>query len=158
MKPKGDTMEPMNTTGTNSSAGVMERVRERATAQMSTQKDRATDGLTSIAHAVRQSTQPFRDNQQDAIAGYIDKAAEQLERFSTRLRERDINEVMNDVQQFARRQPAIFIGASFAAGLLAARFLKSSSGNSEALVRHDTVRPAYEPTTSRREGYAGGGL
>ena len=36
---------------------------------------------------------------------------------------------MPDAQQFARRQPAIFIGAAFAAGLLAARFMKEASSN-----------------------------
>jgi hypothetical protein len=136
----------------------MERVRDKATAQMSTQKDRASDGLTSIAQAVRQSTQPFRDNQQDTIATYIDKAADQLERFSTRLRDRDINEVMNDVQQFARRQPAIFIGASFAAGVLAARFLKSSAPAGDRYRRQEPLRTAYDPSTSARDDFRGGGL
>jgi hypothetical protein len=47
------------------------------------------------------------------------------------VREKDVNEMLRDVQQFARRQPALFIGGSFAAGLLAARFLRSSHGQDE---------------------------
>jgi len=35
------------------------------------------------------------------------------------------------VQQFARRQPAVFFGAAFGLGLLAARFMKSSPGRGE---------------------------
>jgi hypothetical protein len=105
----------------------MNRVRSTATAQLSTQKDRATDGLGSLATAVRQTTQPLRDNQQDAIAQYVEKAADQIERLSTRLREKDVSELVDDAQRFARRQPAIFIGAAFALGVLAARFAKSSS-------------------------------
>ena len=151
-------MEQTNTTGTTSGAGVIDRVRERATAQMTTQKDRATDGLASIANAVRQSSQPLRDNQQDAIARYVDQAADQIERFSTRLRERDINDLISDVQQFARRQPAIFVGASFAAGLLAARFLKSSSRDGHTSPRQESLRPTYGTTTPLREGYSSGGL
>ena len=113
--------------GTSQTRGVMDRVKETATAQISNQKTRATDGLGSIASAVRQSSRPLRDNQQDMIAEYVEKAADQIERFSTSLRERDVNDLVSDVQQFARRQPALFIGAAFATGLVAARFLKSSS-------------------------------
>ena len=121
-------MEHTNSsTSTSDAAGLMDRVRSGATAQLSSTKDRATDGLGSLAQAVRQSTQPFRENQQDTIAQYIEKAADQLDRFSSHLRQRDINDIVDDVQRFARRQPAVFIGAAFAAGVVAARFLKSSN-------------------------------
>lgn len=109
------------------SSGIVGKVRERATAQLNTQKDRATDGLGSIAQAVRQTTGKLREERQDTIAQYVDKAAEQIERLSNTLREKDVAELLEDAQRFARRQPALFIGGSFAAGLIAARFLKSSN-------------------------------
>jgi hypothetical protein len=106
--------------------GIMEKVREGATSQLSTQKDRATEGIGSIAQAVRQSTQHLRDNQHDTIAEYVDQAANQLEQFSNRLKQKDVSELLRDAQQLAKKQPAVFIGAAFAVGLLGARFLKSS--------------------------------
>jgi ElaB/YqjD/DUF883 family membrane-anchored ribosome-binding protein len=112
---------------TSGARGVIDRVRDRASSQISDQKDRATDSLTRLAQAVRQSTQSLRDNQQGAVAQYVDRAADRIEQFSTTLRERDLNDLMRDAERFARRQPAVFIGAAFAAGVLAARFLKSSS-------------------------------
>lgn len=115
------------TGGAGTSRGVMDRVRETASTQITNQKNRATDGLGSFAQAVRKTSQPLRENQQATIAEYVDKAADQIERFSTRLRERDVKEIVDDVQQFARRQPAVFIGTALAIGVLAARFLKSSS-------------------------------
>ena len=91
-------MEHTNSsTSTSDAAGLMDRVRSGATAQLSSTKDRATDGLGSLAQAVRQSTQPFRENQQDTIAQYIEKAADQLDRFSSHLRQRDINDIVDDV-------------------------------------------------------------
>lgn len=122
-------MEHSNTANTvgDTAAGLMDRVRERATAQLSTQKDRATDGLGSVAQAVRQSTQHLRDNKQDAIAGYADKAADQIDRLSAQLRTRDVGQLVDEVQRFARRQPALFVGTAFALGVFGARFLKSSS-------------------------------
>jgi hypothetical protein len=108
------------------STGMVDRVRQTAAAQLTTQKTRATEALGSVADALRQSSQPLRDNNQATLADYAGKAADQLEQFSTRVGERDLTELMNDVNGFARRQPALFVGAAFAAGVLAARFLKSS--------------------------------
>lgn len=122
-------MEHSHTTNTvaDTGAGLMDRVRERAAAQLSSQKDRATDGLGSVAQAVRQSTQHLRDNHQETIAQYVDRAADRIDRFSAQLRDRDVSEIVDDVQRFARQQPALFVGSAFALGILGARFLKSSS-------------------------------
>src|SRR5688500_9278512 len=106
-----------STSDTTSQGGMMGRVRERATAQLEAQKGRATDGMGSVAQAVRQSTRQLRDQQHDTIAQYVEKAADQLDKFSTRLRGKNVSELVDDVQRFARQQPALFIGAAFAAGL-----------------------------------------
>lgn len=108
------------------STGLVDRVRDTAAAQLSSQKARATGALGSVAAAIRQTSEPLRDSNQAMLADYAGQAADQLEQFSTRLGERDLNELMDDVNRFARRQPALFVGAAFAAGVLAARFLKSS--------------------------------
>jgi hypothetical protein len=107
-------------------AGLVDKVRTGAAAQLSTQKDRATDGIGSVVKVVRQGTQHLREDQHDTIAQYVDDAVSQLERFSNRLKERNVGELFDDAQQFARRNPAVFIGSAFALGLLGARFLKSS--------------------------------
>jgi hypothetical protein len=110
--------------------GIVERVKEQAAAQFSTQKDRATDGLGSVAAAIRQTGQPLRDNDQSMLADYAATAADQIDRFSSRLRERDVESLMREVKGFAQRQPAVFIGAAFAVGVIAARFFKSSGDGS----------------------------
>jgi hypothetical protein len=107
-------------------AGIMDKVKDGAVSQLSTQKDRATDGIGSVAQAVRQSTQQLREQQHDTIAQYVDQAAAQLERFSNTLREKNVSELLGEAQRFARRNPALFIGGAFAVGLMSARFFKSS--------------------------------
>ena len=124
------------------STGMVDRVRNSAAAQLTTQKTRATDALESVAAALRQSSQPLRDHNQATLADYAGKAADQLDQISTRFRERDLTELMEDAKRFAWRQPALFVGAAFAAGVLATRFLKSSPNR----------QPRFYP--SQPSGYA----
>ena len=51
-----------------------------------------------------------------------------MERFSNYLSEKDSEELINEVEDFARNRPAVFLGAAFLVGAAAARFLKSSAG------------------------------
>jgi len=108
------------------SSGILNTVRAKATSQLNEQKTRATDSLGNVAQAVRQSTHHLREQQYDTVAQFVERAADQIERFSNHLRERDLNDLMSEAQRFARQQPAVFIGSSFAAGMLAARFIKAS--------------------------------
>jgi hypothetical protein len=107
--------------------GILDKVRETATGQLANQKDRATEGLGSVAQFVRQSTQQLRDQKQEGIAAYVEQAADQIDQFSQSLRNKDVSELLDDAQQLARRQPALFIGGAFLLGLVGARFLKSSA-------------------------------
>lgn len=111
----------------NEGPGLMDRLRDGAASQLGTQKDRATESVTSVAQAVRQSTQQLRDNRHETIAQYVDQAIDGVERFANRLKEKDVNELVRDAQQFARRNPAVFVGTAFGIGVVAARFLKSSN-------------------------------
>ena len=123
--------EPRNQN--NQGPGLMDRLRDGAASQLGTQKDRATEGVTSVAQAVRQSTQQLRDNRHETIAQYVDQAIDGVERFANRLKEKNVTELVRDAQQFAQRNPAVFVGTAFGIGVIAARFLKSSNrGTSSA--------------------------
>jgi hypothetical protein len=112
--------------GETERTGVVDQMKDRAAAQINSQKNRATDGIGTVAQAVRQSTQQLRDQRHETVARYVEQAADQVERFSQRLKQKDVGELVSDAQRLARRQPALFIGSAFALGLLGARFLKSS--------------------------------
>lgn len=109
---------------------VADQARQQAKTQLGTQKVHAAEGLGSVAHAVTAVGQQLREQDRGALAQYTDQFAEQLEGFSRYLREKDIDDLVDDAQQLARRQPALFLGGAFALGVLAARLLKTSSPSS----------------------------
>jgi glucan phosphorylase len=106
---------------------IAHQAREKVTSQVGGQKDRMAQQIGSVAHALRQSGQQMRDQQQDLPVEYIDQVADQVERFSQYLQKRDLNQLIGEVERFAWRQPTLFLGGAFMLGLLGARFLKSSS-------------------------------
>lgn len=115
------------------------KAQEQVAARVSTQKDSAAQSLSGVAQALRQTGQQMRGQDDLGVTGYIDQAAEQVERLSGYLQRNDLGRLVGDVERFARRQPALFLGGAFVAGLVGARFLKSS-------------RPA-EYDVDRYEGY-----
>jgi hypothetical protein len=129
--------------------GFVSRVKEIATAQLPTQKDRPTNSVGTVAQAVRQSTRHLREQKHEAIAGYVDQAADQLDRLSQRL-SGDVTQLLTDVQRLARRRPAVFIGGAFALGVIGARFLKSSSEDQ----RQDDRGNPGDAAGDRRNEYA----
>lgn len=106
---------------------VADRARQQATSRLDDQKERATGSLTSVAQALRQTGQHLREQDQGLAGDYTDQAAERIEQFAGYLRRRDLNRLIGDAEDLGRRQPALFLGGAFALGLLGARFLKSST-------------------------------
>lgn len=134
---------------------AVDMAKEQATSQLASQKDRAVDSLGSVAQAFRQTSQHLRQSDQHGIAQYADKAADRVEQFTGQLRGKDVQEIVRDVERYARRQPALFLGGAFVLGLLGARFLKSTAHREEEGAGEDyEYRPGY---SSRGSGYRTGG-
>jgi hypothetical protein len=109
------------------------QARETASGQVesrfSTGKTKATETLGSVAQTLKSSSQQLRDQQQAGIGKYAEQAANKIEEISHYLENASLNDVATRVENFARREPAFFIGSAVALGFLSARFLKSSQRN-----------------------------
>jgi hypothetical protein len=121
---------------------IVSQVQQRASSQLTQQKDTAASELTNVANAVRQLRHTLEGEQSGPIARYVadygDKAAEQIERLGAYLREQDPRRLLDDVQNFGRRQPALLLGGAFLLGLAGARLIKSSM---EAAGSHQGYSP-----------------
>ena len=109
---------------------VLGQVQEQANSQITHQKDTAASQLDTVVNAVRRFGETLNNEGEGPIARfaaqYGDKAAEKLDGVARYLREQDPKQLLNDVQNFGRRQPALLIGGAFLLGLAGARIIKSS--------------------------------
>ena len=139
---------------------VVDQIREQATNQITSQKDRIAEGINRAAYTLLMASDQLRQNNQEGIAQYTDQVADKMENASRFIRERQISDLVWEVENFARREPVLFLGGAFTVGLLAARFLKSSNpsqrtnsnANSNALARRQddsTQASTHAPLTPR---------
>ena len=125
----GDTAAQEQRTKGSQASGIGQTLRDATYQKLTDQKTRATETLGSVAGAVRGMTEPLRESGQGSVADYVGKAAEGIDRWADQLRGRDIDDTVRAVHDFARREPALFLGIAFGAGALLARFLKSSTAD-----------------------------
>ena len=107
-------------------SGALENAKERARSRVDESKARVSGSLSAVASTLRDSGQQLRSREEGMAGGYVEQVAERIERAANYLERADVGELVDEVERFARRQPALFIGAAFAIGVLGARFLKSS--------------------------------
>lgn len=109
---------------------IVNQVQQQAGSQIERQKETAANELSQVVNAVRQFGQTLSGEANGPIARYAaeygDKAADSLERLSNYIREQDPKRLLNDVQNFGRRQPALLLGGAFLLGFAGARLIKSS--------------------------------
>jgi hypothetical protein len=110
-------------------ADLAGRAQHQVSTLMTDQKNRAAQRLDTLAGALRDVADRLgRDEVGRGVGHYAQRAAAQVDSMSSYLRGAELEAVMRDTGQFARRRPEVFIGGAFLAGLLTARFLKASSG------------------------------
>ena len=90
-------------------------------------KTKAAETLTSVSRATREAAEKMKGSQAEPFAGYVESAAESIDRFADRMRSRSVDDLVDDVREMVRRSPVLVIGIAAAAGFVLSRFLRASS-------------------------------
>lgn len=131
---------------------LSEQAREQISTRAEQQKERASGQLQDIGSALHETSGSLREREQDAAARFIEGAANQVERFSEYLRTHSVDDMMGEVERFARREPELFLGGAMLLGVMGARFLKSSSPERDRGAYRERPRGRYEARgPARRE-------
>lgn len=95
-------------------------IRDQAAQSAESGKDRAADRLDDMAKAVHRSADALH-GREDWLAALVDRGADGLSTFAESLRGNDLRGTLARVEQMARNQPALLVGASMAAGFALVR-------------------------------------
>jgi hypothetical protein len=105
--------------------GLVGEARHVAEDKLREGKNFAGDQLGTVAWALRNTSDALR-SKESGITEYVEKAATAIDNVSIYLSTRTLSQLINDAEGFARREPAIFLGGAFFAGLLGGRFFKAA--------------------------------
>jgi hypothetical protein len=134
---------------------LVQDVREVAESLIDEQKERAAGHVTGVAEALRKTAEGLGEHN-EVVGRYAEQAADQVERFAEGIRDRNLGDLIADVDDFARRQPTMFLVGAVALGFVVGRFMAASSERTRRehvrdYARQGTPRPSG--TRTRTAGY-----
>lgn len=130
----------------------VETIREEAARYASRQKHRMSDQVHSLRAALDDMCARL-EQEQSPMAAPARKLASGLDSLTTALESANFSDMSRELQDFARRNPALFVGGAALAGFLAGRFLRSSGSHRNAAMgeaRGEMGSDFYAGTAARR--------
>lgn len=134
----------------NEALGMAGQAKSHVQNLVGERKDRAAEQVSNFAGSLRDAARKLEegDGGATALGRYATTAADQVERVSQYLRDRDLNSFVRDAETFARRHPDVFLGGTFVAGLILARFFKASERRNEGEYNEAWQSAGYTGTTA----------
>jgi hypothetical protein len=129
--------------------GTVDQIQNRAREQQQT----GADFVERLAGNFREAAGAFESNVPFAARG-INSAADYVEEAAAKIREGSFRDLVDGATDFAKRQPAAFLGLSVLAGFGAVRFLKASGGNFSAPQLRDAAKHQGSTGSANRTAYA----
>ncbi len=125
--------------------GVASQAKDHVQNLVGERKDRAAEQLGGFAGSLREAARKLEDGEGGATAlgRYAQTAADQVDRVSQYLKARDLTTFVRDAETFARRHPDVFLGGTFIAGLILARFFKASERRHQDDLAEDWQTVSY---------------
>lgn len=107
----------------DAASGAADHLQDKAREQQRS----GADFIERFAGNIRQAARAF-DNDAPFASRGINSAAEYVEDAAQKIRDGSFRDLIDGATDFARRQPAAFLGLSVLAGFSVIRFLKASGG------------------------------
>jgi hypothetical protein len=140
------------------------QVEEAAVSKAEEGRHRVAEEVHRVGEALRTGARQMRQGEDDRTTDFIERLAEPVERISRYLERHDTRQLASDLEDFARRNQAAFLGGAFVLGMMGARFLKASSlpqdrqGRADREYGYDDDRQPGPGLTRPPSGLAGDSL
>jgi hypothetical protein len=107
---------------------VQDTANEKLREQVDGRSTQAGQQINTVASDARSVAEQLRTQGKDTPARYADQVADKVERAGQWLERSDGDQLLRDVEDFARRNPWAVVAGGLGLGLAASRLLKASSG------------------------------
>lgn len=104
---------------------LADQAKSNAKQALSDGAERAADTSQNVTQSLRRAADDVEGDQK-WLGAALRKSADTLEHATQSLKGGDVNQALGELNGFARRQPALFLGASLALGFALARVGKTA--------------------------------
>jgi hypothetical protein len=104
---------------------VGSKAKERIHSEVDARKGEAATQARSVSSAFQTAAGELDQGAPAWLRSALQQGAEQVQRLADTLEQKDSRQIVNEVQDFARQRPGLFLGACAAAGFAAARIFKA---------------------------------
>lgn len=116
--------------GSSRAQGLAGIAQNRLLGLADTGKHSLADSFGQVIGLVHEFADRFDGDATAPVANYLRDAVGILEGLQQDIRDRPVEELIEDGRDLIRRQPGLAVGAAMALGFLAARFAKAAAGQS----------------------------
>lgn len=135
------------------SSELGQQARQHGARLLQDQKRAAAGQMTAFARALHRAGDELDQEGYTGAGQYAHWSADRLDRFAHTLDEQEPRSILHRAEQFAREQPAIFIGGAVAAGLALAWALKPPGASAQAREPTGRTEPAEPPRHTSGEAH-----
>ncbi len=119
----------MATTDRHSSSsektGITERVKQDGRQKLESTTRSAADQIDQVAQALSRAGEELNQSQ-PTLTNYASQFSSTVSTLASRLRDGNMDELINETRDLARRNPGLFLAGGVALGFALSRFLKAS--------------------------------
>lgn len=123
--PTGESARDSVRRAQNSTQEALQAAKDAAKHRIEREGQKVAEGVQSTASSLRRAADES-DSEQAWIGAALRRGADGLESVTRTLSSGDLNGAASQLGDFARRQPALFLGASVALGFVLARVGKTA--------------------------------
>ena len=127
----------------DAAAGTADQLKDKTREQQRS----GADFIERFAGNIREAAHAFENDAPFAARG-INSAADYVENSAQKIRNGSFRDLVDGATDFAKRQPAAFLGLSVLAGFAAVRFLKASGGQSSSSQSHNSSTSSHPQTST----------
>lgn len=132
-----------------------DELKQRAAGMADDRRLQAAGRAESISRALQGAADSLRENGEPQLSGWVSQAAGQVERIVGYMQGKPADGMLHDFEDLARRNPALFLGGTYLAGMAVGRFLRASSPQPEFSAAYGTDDAS--PRLERVSGYGSSG-
>jgi ElaB/YqjD/DUF883 family membrane-anchored ribosome-binding protein len=115
--------------GGNVVTELVDAAQAAAEAVLDQQKGQIADSVSGMAEALRAGADRLQQSQGGVMPRYLEQTGSRVENFSRSMRNKSWRELVADTEEFARRQPTVFLLSTVGIGFVIGRLLSASGSN-----------------------------